>query len=558
MLMRATIALVVSLALLALPGAASAAKLERIGGLIRFTAGPGEQNGVFTGRSFSPEGWTVESRQGLFGPAIPPDLAGAPGCSTAGNTTTCSPDPAVTKWELHGLDGNDVLNTYWAASLVEGGDGNDQIETGDENDVLRGGPGDEVWLKANGGNDVLEGGGGSDRLFPGTGADQVFGGPGSDEVSYQYNSDVQPVSVTLDDVADDGVPGALANVHSDVEDILGGDGNDFLVGDADDNRLRGDLESLNQNGNDTLVGGGGRDTFEGGRGNDTLRARDGIAETVDCGADTDIAVVDTIDTPIGCETVDASAELEPDRDGDGFDAPADCDDHDAAIHPGVPDVPENGIDEDCADGDAQILDRDGDGFNRPQDCDDGNASIRPGTVDLLDNGIDEDCFGGDAINFDRDGDGVGRPQDCDDGNRAISPSIPERFGNAIDEDCSGKPDPYPLLAAEITSRWKPSARGTKAVRLLVSGAPVGALVTLRCKGPGCSLRTKRVKMKRAKDVALQRVLQGRRLKPGAVVEVRVTTDGMIGSVARFKIRDDKLPKRTSLCLAPGERRPRKC
>ena len=558
--MRATIVLLLSLTLPALPAAASAATLERTGGTIRFTAGPSEHNGVFAGRSFAPAGWTVESRQGHVGPAIAPDLAAAPGCSnpTGGNTTTCTIDPAVLKWELYGLDGNDILNTFWAASLVEGGEGNDQIETGDQDDVLRGGPGDEVWLKGNGGDDVLEGDGGSDRLFPGAGADQVFGGNGSDELSYQYNSELESVTVTLDDVADDGVPGALANVHSDVEDILGGDGDDLLVGDADDNRLRGDLESQNQNGSDTLVGGGGRDTFAGGRGNDTLRARDGIAETVDCGADADSAVVDTIDTTIGCETVDASAELEPDRDADGFDAPADCDDHDPAIHPGVPDVPENGIDEDCMDGDAQILDRDGDGFNRPQDCDDGNASIRPGAADVLDDGIDEDCFGGDAINFDRDGDGVGRPQDCDDDSPAISPSIPEAFGNAIDEDCSGKPDPYPLLPAEITSRWKPSERGTKAVRLLVSGAPLGAVVTLRCAGPGCSADTKRVKVERERDVTLARLLRGRRLKPGATVEVRVRMDGMIGRVARFKIRDDKLPKRTSLCLAPGERRPRTC
>ena len=151
-----------------------------------------------------------------------------------------------------------------------------------------------------------------------------------------------------------------------------------------------------QNGDDILDGGGGRDILEGGDGNDEIRARDGIADDVLCGPGTDTAIVDTIDLVTDCETVDASAELEPDRDGDGFATPADCDDHNAAIRPGVVDVPENGIDEDCTGGDFVILDRDGDGVGRPADCDDADPRVRPGLAEIPGNQVDEDCKDGPA------------------------------------------------------------------------------------------------------------------------------------------------------------------
>lgn len=79
--------------------------------------------------------------------------------------------------------------------------------------------------------------------------------------------------------------------------LRGGAGNDRLDGGAGDDELQGDA------GNDTLTGGAGTDVLRGGAGRDRLSARDGRAETVDCGAGRDRATVDTADRLRGCEIV---------------------------------------------------------------------------------------------------------------------------------------------------------------------------------------------------------------------------------------------------------------
>lgn len=84
---------------------------------------------------------------------------------------------------------------------------------------------------------------------------------------------------------------------------------------------------------------------------------------------------------------------EADHDGDGYAservAGSDCDDDDAATHPGAPESSEDAVDRDCngVPGDA-----DADGYPAGPDCDDDDATAHPGAPERID-GRDDDCDG---------------------------------------------------------------------------------------------------------------------------------------------------------------------
>ncbi len=173
----------------------------------------------------------------------------------------------------------------------------------------------------------------------------------------------------------------------------------------------------------------------------------------------------------------------------------DCDDGDAAVHPGAAELC-SGVDDDCDglvdDDDADVDlstgatfydDLDGDGYgdgstasvscqaganqvSDSTDCDDGDAAVNPGATEVC-GGADEDCNGlvddGDSgVDLttastwyeDIDGDGHGDPavswsgcdapsgyvsagDDCDPSDSTISPSEVEVCEDGIDQDCSG-------------------------------------------------------------------------------------------------------------------------
>ncbi len=130
-----------------------------------------------------------------------------------------------------------------------------------------------------------------------------------------------------------------------------------------------------------------------------------------------------------------------DLDGDGFGAPADCDDADPAVNPLARDVAGDGLDVDCDAVDGVDRDRDGVASigSGGTDCDDDNAARSPALGDVGVDGIDQDCSGVDGP--DADGDGVATQLagggDCDDSDATIHPGVLDDVTDGVDQDCSG-------------------------------------------------------------------------------------------------------------------------
>jgi hypothetical protein len=84
--------------------------------------------------------------------------------------------------------------------------------------------------------------------------------------------------------------------------VVGGSGNDWVEGGFGADSLDGGA------GGDTIIGGAGVDAISAGDGDDSIDIRDGLADTVDCGAGADSVAADLSDPPdlgaaSGCESV---------------------------------------------------------------------------------------------------------------------------------------------------------------------------------------------------------------------------------------------------------------
>jgi Ca2+-binding RTX toxin-like protein len=169
---------------------------------------------------------------------------------------------------------------------VFGGDGNDTLQGGAGDDTLHGGAGDDLFLTA----------------AAADGADSYDGGEGNDTVDYSKRS--AAITVTLDDVVDDGEPGEHDDVQSTVETVIGGAGSDTLScgevgctlrGGPGNDKLRGgpsDDTLYGDDGDDDLAGGAGSDMLDGGEGKNRLDGGEG---------DGDICLGSASDVVIACE-----------------------------------------------------------------------------------------------------------------------------------------------------------------------------------------------------------------------------------------------------------------
>ena len=107
---------------------------------------------------------------------------------------------------------------------------------------------------------MIGGGAGDDLLLGGLGNDTLTGGAGIDTASYETAT----AAVTVNLVTGKATGGAGSDTLAQIENVIGGAGNDVITGNAGANTLLGGA------GNDRLISGGGADILAGGKGADTF------------------------------------------------------------------------------------------------------------------------------------------------------------------------------------------------------------------------------------------------------------------------------------------------
>jgi Ca2+-binding RTX toxin-like protein len=179
---------------------------------------------------------------------------------------------------LLGGSNDDTLTGSTGDNHIQGRGGNDTIMgVGGDDDLF----GDFSFGSGTPGDDTLNGGNGDDTMAGGGGADHMIGGNDFDFVDYTFFAGFNDLTITANNVANDGAAGEGDNVDPSVEGIIGASGNDNITGAGGPNTLRGG------GGMDTLNGAGGNDilqgdrccsyfadVFNGGDGNDTASYRD--------------------------------------------------------------------------------------------------------------------------------------------------------------------------------------------------------------------------------------------------------------------------------------------
>ncbi|MCO6417185.1 hypothetical protein JYK14_13575 [Siccirubricoccus sp. KC 17139] len=133
-------------------------------------------------------------------------------------------------------------------------------------------------IQGDDGDNFVYGFGGSDLLAGGLGNDTLDGGDGIDTVTYAQSTVGVIVNLQNGSAEGEGSDGLIS-----IENVIGSDHNDFIMGGAGANSLVGGL------GDDTLVSGGGADTLVGGDGFDVASFEGlgfGVNASLDLGTET--------------------------------------------------------------------------------------------------------------------------------------------------------------------------------------------------------------------------------------------------------------------------------
>ena len=212
-------------------------------------------------------------------------------------------------------------NVIGAITSIGGGAGNDYLESGPATGSLFGADGSDIlignaernYLVGGAGDDQLLAGDGSDSLVGDAGSDVLSGGGGLDEVTYGGTA---PLRLSIGDGPNDGVAGEGDDIREDVESLVGGLGDDVLIGDAHGNRLAGygghDV-LRGGDGADEVIGWGDGDELDGGAGPDLVSTRprrlggldhallvDGETDRLDCNGAAPFVDADAGDRLILC------------------------------------------------------------------------------------------------------------------------------------------------------------------------------------------------------------------------------------------------------------------
>lgn len=113
--------------------------------------------------------------------------------------------------------------------------------------------------------------------------------------------------------------------------------------------------------------------------------------------------------------------------------------------------------------------------------------------------------------------------------------------------------------ATVSTRWTVRGARVQLRRLRVAHLPSGAVVRVRCSGPGCPFRQRTATKPKGKRLDLLDALgpAARTLRVEQTVEVRVSAHAYDGKLVRWRLRSGREPRAVTRCVPLGNTKPRR-